>query len=65
MASAEFQLYITYHVIGEHHLLIHLFGCKVDDWMLLDLAEISNKTGQTYDEIMQRFVNRRAEHEDN
>ncbi len=56
MASTEFQLKLTYQNIGAHHLLVHLFGCKVNEWMLLDLAGISRKTGKTYAEIIQGLL---------
>ncbi len=59
MASTNFTLKITYTGIGDHHILVHLFGCKVNQWMLLDLAEISSQTGQTYEQIIQRLTERK------
>ena len=55
MVSADFEIRVTYHGIGYHHLLVHFCGCKVDHWMLLDLAEISSRTGKSYDEIIQKL----------
>jgi len=55
MASTAFHLTFTYTMIGDHSLLVHFFGCKVDHWMLLDLAEISSETGKSSTEIIEQL----------
>ena len=56
MASTNFTIKVRYEGIGDHHILVHFWGCKVNDWMLLDLADISSKTGQTYEQIVQKLT---------
>jgi len=59
MASTNFTIKVRYEAIGDHHILVHLHGCKVNHWMLLDLADISSRTGKTYEQIIHNLTERK------
>ena len=60
MALADVMVNITYEVVGDHHLLVHMYCRKmINQWMLLDLADISSRTGQTYEQIIEKLTRRK------
>jgi hypothetical protein len=60
MAFADVTITVTYEPIGDHHLLVHMYCRKIiDQWMLLDLADISSRTGQSHEQIIEKLTRRK------